>query len=235
MAIVLSDPAEPPDPLGHAILSRHASDFQRQQDPSWLFAPGLLDDPNLKARLRQPRRQLDSYALYISSHVALEGSYVEPSPSPSPTQSRESSPFHEQEQDQISRSPPVEIIGNHSCHDVSPVSLPMEDADLLASTGLASPKPSLAIDIAAIQHADTCKDENDQLPTPRSLSRASTLVDDASQNDKACSTQEEKRVKLRSQRSRSKSKEPRQGKSSKARTHPMVLRSKSRSHRKGHV
>jgi hypothetical protein len=56
-------------------------------DPAWLITPDVLNAPHIKQRFNQPRRQLDSYALYISSHISLEGPYVEPSPSPSPTSS----------------------------------------------------------------------------------------------------------------------------------------------------
>ncbi len=67
-----------PDPLGHSRCGYH-------DDPAWLITPDVLNAPHIKHRFKQPRRQLDPYALYISSHISLEGPYIEPSPSPSPT------------------------------------------------------------------------------------------------------------------------------------------------------
>jgi hypothetical protein len=76
------------DVYSHAALDHLAhSRAGFRDDPAWLFTPDVLNAPHIKQRFKQPRRQLDPYALYISSHISLEGPYTEPSPSPSPTAS----------------------------------------------------------------------------------------------------------------------------------------------------
>ena len=241
MDLCSSEPPDIPDALGHASLNRHHSDSQRQHDPSWLYAPGLLSNPGLKARFRQPRKQLDPYSLYISSHVELEGPYTEPSPSPSPSpvQSRSSSPVDWKERDILHANPSVETFGILTHQVASPESLPITDTDTMAHGVELCHKHGLTVDLDMIQASVETIDANDQLPTPRSLSRSSTLVDDSNRSDKGFSSQEQKETKLRARKRRRIVRHPkRDGASRLSKTdnsHSMTTRSKSRAHRKGLV
>lgn len=160
---------------------------QRRDDPRWLFAPDLLNAPELRDRLEQPRRQLDPYALYISSHVSLEGEYVEPSPSPSPPLQPQVgnvidvnediqmiSPIEEDDSNNIFRNSVVTNLEESSSIPLQSIEPPNSCHGILTSI---STNINTKISTHNESRSPTWATENDQLPTPTSLSRSSTLVD----------------------------------------------------------
>lgn len=171
---------EPPDDIGC-----HGSSHSRD-DPRWLFAPDLLNAPDIRDRLEKPRRQLDSYALYISSHIELAGEYVEPSPSPSPPLQAQVSPLDVNEDIQM-LSPIEEHEASYSYQKATFTNLEESSSIPLQSIEPVSPCHTLETSISAkisaktksetVPRSPTWATENDQLPTPTSISRSSTLVD----------------------------------------------------------
>ena len=131
MALLLSPHSDVYDDGG---LHERAPPNRFSDDPAWLFSPELLSIPDIKHRLKQPRRQLSSYALYISSHIALEGPYTEPSPSPSPTSVRASSPAD---------PPPIFHHGNHQLP--TPDSIEALSRSSTWSKGIDSPTDTFAV------------------------------------------------------------------------------------------
>lgn len=177
-----------PGAFGHDGFDQRPLGRGFSDDPSWLITPGMLDAPEIRQRLKQPRRQLDPYSLYISSHIALEGEYVEPSPSPSPSRSvRYASPSDD---DNVQNShlhtsdTSLDIEMPRSKRQVSPESqLLLSEAvgDGFRSQQEPQSNHDAKTSVAAIviPESGTQIDDNgnDQLPTPTSISRSSTLVD----------------------------------------------------------
>ncbi|KAL9619898.1 MAG: hypothetical protein Q9160_005545 [Pyrenula sp. 1 TL-2023] len=225
-------------------------------DPRWLFAPDLLNAPDLRDRLEKPRRQLDSYALYISSHVELEGQYIEPSPSPSPhLQAQVDSPL--EDNDDMQMLSPDEVHDSNLRYrqrmmdtPEEPNSIPLQSIEPPNTchhhhhhhhqTSYSS-KIVPKLDTSFESRSPTWVSENDQLPTPKSLSRSSTLVDGERQlmeeallTSKYRKSRNSKRKTVKKGRTKSMIKTDTKNtkvvkrNSSKASTHPMVTRLKAR-------